>query len=327
MLKNMSELEGAKFMEGKKCSKCGKIKPYTDFHKNNQTNDGLSCHCKECRKIYKAKIPKIYIAIDSKMCNTCRQVKPISEFYKDIRRKDGHKNDCAGCLRKNHEEYVLAGKRVVAEKVCRKCGELKLISKFHKDKSRYDGHRDVCRDCICKYPENHAEKTRLKILKSGNKKCTKCKRTKPLNEFYPRKEGELGYTSICKTCWSKKYADYYERNYEKIIEVSQRRLALEKKVECSFTENEWLECLAVFNYRCAYCGQASGKLQQDHFIPLSKLGPYTRKNIVPACPTCNRSKSNKDFDEWYKAQVFYSRERKEFVCHYLNCLKAVVNIE
>ena len=164
---------------------------------------------------------------------------------------------------------------------------------FHKDATRYDGHTEVCRDCICKYPKDYAEKQRQKIIRLGEKECTKCGKAKPLTEFYPRKEGRLGYTSMCKTCWSEKYADYYEKNYEKIIETGQRRLALEAKVEHTFTKEEWLECLVEFDYRCAYCGKKSRKLQQDHVIPLSKLGPYVKENILPACPRCNQSKSNK----------------------------------
>ena len=36
----------------KKCSKCGEWKPFSEFHKNKNTNDGLHSECKICRKEY-----------------------------------------------------------------------------------------------------------------------------------------------------------------------------------------------------------------------------------------------------------------------------------
>ena len=50
-------------------------------------------------------------------------------------------------------------------------------------------------------------------------------------------------------------------------------------------------------------------LTQDHFIPLSKGGEYSKKNIIPSCRSCNSRKSNKDFYEWYKGDIHYSKER------------------
>ena len=34
----------------KECSKCGKVKPCTEFHKNSCNKDGLNYQCKQCRK-------------------------------------------------------------------------------------------------------------------------------------------------------------------------------------------------------------------------------------------------------------------------------------
>lgn len=67
------------------------------------------------------------------------------------------------------------------------------------------------------------------------------------------------------------------------------------------TANEWEDILAEFNYSCAYCGKGwheiSGKLAQDHVIPFSRGGTYTKNNIVPACRSCNSKKHNKTPEE------------------------------
>lgn len=40
-------------METKLCTKCGQVKPVSEFGLNKSKKDGLQCHCKECVKVYK----------------------------------------------------------------------------------------------------------------------------------------------------------------------------------------------------------------------------------------------------------------------------------
>lgn len=42
-------------METKLCTKCGKVKPISEFGKNKSKKDGLQSHCKECVREYKKK--------------------------------------------------------------------------------------------------------------------------------------------------------------------------------------------------------------------------------------------------------------------------------
>ena len=41
-------------IQTKRCSKCGRILPLSDFYRDKQTKDGLSCWCKACIKAKKA---------------------------------------------------------------------------------------------------------------------------------------------------------------------------------------------------------------------------------------------------------------------------------
>ncbi|WLF70486.1 HNH endonuclease [Clostridium septicum] len=72
---------------------------------------------------------------------------------------------------------------------------------------------------------------------------------------------------------------------------------------------------------CAYCGRSLKKLTQDHLIPLSKGGNYTKNNIIPVCRNCNSKKHTKDFFTWYKEQNFYSKERENKIVKYISTFK------
>ena len=70
-------------------------------------------------------------------------------------------------------------------------------------------------------------------------------------------------------------------------------------------------------FRCRYCGAMPGSdlLEVDHLIPRSKGGSDNDMNLVCACKTCNRRKSDtivfphdlihgQDEDGWYVHKIF-----------------------
>ncbi len=63
----------------------------------------------------------------------------------------------------------------------------------------------------------------------------------------------------------------------------------------AFTLADWSEVIRRFDSRCAYC-RLPRKLEMDHVVPFVKLGvaAHARGNIVPACRSCNASKSDGD---------------------------------
>lgn len=65
------------------------------------------------------------------------------------------------------------------------------------------------------------------------------------------------------------------------------------------TEAEWFRILDAWQ-RCAYCGAAGVALQKDCVLPISRGGRYTLDNVVPACRSCNASKSNDEVTSWMR---------------------------
>lgn len=58
---------------------------------------------------------------------------------------------------------------------------------------------------------------------------------------------------------------------------------------------------------CAYCGALAVPLQRDCVLPLSRGGRYTLENIVPACRSCNASKSNDEVTGWLRRKKLDER--------------------
>ena len=65
------------------------------------------------------------------------------------------------------------------------------------------------------------------------------------------------------------------------------------------TPAQWTAIRAVWG-ACAYCGDLDAALQKDCVLPLSRGGRYTVENVVPACRSCNASKSNDEVTGWLR---------------------------
>jgi 5-methylcytosine-specific restriction endonuclease McrA len=72
-----------------------------------------------------------------------------------------------------------------------------------------------------------------------------------------------------------------------------------KRVEHDLTVAQW-EALVLAWTGCAYCGADDSALQRDCVLALSRGGRYTLENIVPACRSCNASKSNGEVTRWLR---------------------------
>ena len=70
----------------------------------------------------------------------------------------------------------------------------------------------------------------------------------------------------------------------------------------------WRKSLHEFTgNRCIYCGKSSESI--DHVLPRSRGGLSKTENCVPACLSCNGSKTDNDAFEWYRKQRFYDPRR------------------
>lgn len=205
------------------------------------------------------------------------------------------------------KQYYLRNLQGIEFKTCTDCGkDLPLtLEYFGRRSDSKDGFKHRCKQCDSNYKQEHKEN----IKKLGRK-----------------------YWNAHKDRLNKNKKIYRKNNIEKIKEQdkkyrlkhpesrkiqSQLRRARENHVAATLTSNEWNEIKEYFNNKCAYCGTETN-LTQDHFVPVSKGGAYTKENIVPACISCNCSKNNKDFFEWYPTSEHYSTKRESRILSYVD---------
>ena len=75
--------------------------------------------------------------------------------------------------------------------------------------------------------------------------------------------------------------------------------------------------------QCAYCGSTEN-LTIDHVIPKSKGGTNFTQNVVCSCLSCNGSKANTEWKEWYLNQEFFQESNKrriqEWIGHKIHAI-------
>lgn len=266
-----------------------------------------------------------------KRCHHCNQILPRTVYAKQAARWDGLYPWCRQCMtEKWYEEnpgnvkYLHQreeAKRLLAQgkKQCNRCGKVKLLSEFRKWKSKLRGecYGGSCRDCRREkerelYDKRHPErenkrkqqrqdKQNAEIYSSyGLKYCPKCGKWKHTEEFNRRRGLDRELDCYCRECNHVFHKEYRKtsKSKERKRKTQAARQARKKGLRCDLTLEQWQAICEAFGFRCAYCGDETGKLYQEHVIPLNQGGEYTVTNIVPACPSCNVKKRDADWKEW-----------------------------
>lgn len=244
----------------------------------------------------------------TKVCSKCKRELPATPeyFYRGKTYKDGLKGQCKKCV----EEYKK--KHYNKDKI--KLARIEYNKQYYKENSD-----KIKEDAKSYYEDNKGTiSTKLKTYREKNKI-----RIAEYKEVY-YKENKEDIKQYKKTWYEKnkehilkKSAQYKKENKEKVNHWNNKRRLRKNNLPSTLTLKQWKQIKKEFNNKCAYCGE-NKKLEQDHFIALSKGGEYTHNNIIPACKSCNCSKQDKSFFEWYSEQGFYSKKREVKILKHLN---------
>jgi len=99
----------------------------------------------------------------------------------------------------------------------------------------------------------------------------------------------------------------------KQVRAARKRKKRMARVINDLTDEQW-DALKTAWGGCAYCTAPASSLQKDCVQALSRGGRYTLGNIVPACGSCNASKSNAEVTGWLRRKKL--DERTFLVRHY-----------
>ena len=214
-------------------------------------------------------------------------------------------------------------------RTCTGCGTTYPATKeyFYKSKSCIGGLSTHCKYCCMEYQKQYKATHREAMTNYA-----KLRRTKNREKVL---EAKKRYRETHKEEIRDYLASYRENNRERLtayrrelrrsdpVETAAanhvcriRRQSRETTLPSTLTKAQWEDTVHYFEDTCAYCGEKT-KLQKDHFIPLTKGGGYTKRNIVPACAHCNASKSNKPFTVWYHGKPFYDERREERILEFV----------
>lgn len=191
-------------------------------------------------------------------------------------------------------------------KCCTKCGGEHPLTNFHKRAQSLDGLALVCKDCMRAYCKANSER-RAARARQWNRDNTE--RVHEWTADYIAKHGEEIKAKQREAYREKRKdpnfreakneyrRDWYHNKGGKIKDsaIHRRRYRQMKANGGELSREEWETLLYRYGGKCLSCG-ATGVLDADHVIPVSKGGPNDVSNRQPLCRSCNVSKRDKVID-------------------------------
>lgn len=214
-------------------------------------------------------------------CSRCGITKPTNEFSKG-HNKSGYRSNCKQCV---HEMYLADKERILQQ---------------HKD--YYENNKESYLDNCKQYRDAHREERR-EYFKDYYLENAEHLKEKSHERFHNRTEEQREAQRV-KARQRRKTDEYRAYSRQK----RQYRNSLIRNLPSDYTKEEWQRVILFFDGACAYCGKEK-KLTQDHIIPAVRGGGYTKSNIVPCCASCNSSKQDRDYEEWFKNKSFFNEKR------------------
>lgn len=282
------------------------------------------------------------------VCNRCNRTLPLTEryFYKNKGMKTGFLKQCKEC---RGYSFELKETLPIGKLRCARCKKILPATSdhFHKGKDTKEGFKSACITCRSEKAKKYRNKYRDEII--DRERQDRINNPKKYAVYSKKYYNKIKDTEEYKSKQKKWWESYYNRHQDKLVKKQRERykndpkkyIKITKEYQSTpkgqlsvkrnnhkrrerernslnwFTEKDWIRCIEHFNNECCYCGAVVDKPTMEHFIPLSKGGEFSPKNILPACLSCNSSKHVNSFEEWYPRQDFHSVKRENKILNYL----------
>ena len=300
-------------VEAKNCTRCGELRPITDFHRDLR-NQKRGSWCRFCKRDWsKARHPsqpKPQLPDGQKRCGRCKAVKPVTEFYPDASRTDGRKNSCIICSNAWTAAWCARNKSRVAERIsqtphvptppdtkqCSRCHEFKPLDRFAINLRYRNGVTGWCRDCRREYSAEYDQQRKANVRTPPDViRCVACGLDKPSGDFSKKASNALGVRTRCNQC--RRQLEWQARPKE---ERSQR--AQEGKLRLYGLTIEQFDAMIIAQRGlCGICGRFMDRPCVDHCHETGKI----RGLLCVGCNTKLAVLENKEYFD--KARQYLQR--------------------
>lgn len=265
----------------------------------------------------------------TKICSKCGEEKPATTEYFGKRRdsKDGLRGQCKDCRREYNQGHFKQHSEEIKEYQKQYYKENKEEIKERQKQWRQENKKYI-KEYIKQWSQENKEKIKERQKQYREENEEKIKEYQ--KQWYKENKEEIKEYMKQYRQENKEYRKQYRKeNIDRFRQYKQKRRTIKKRLPHTLTIKQWQQIKDDFNNECAYCGMTeeehrkrfNEQLHQEHFIPLFKGGEYTHNNIIPACRSCNSSKQDTDFFEWYPTYEHYNKEREQFILEYLGYIE------
>ena len=282
------EKQGLANMDTKKCTKCGTIKPISEFYKNRSKPSGLACECKTCARAYanlRYANNQEKIAIIQKISRAKHQER-ITAYNKNYYAK--------------HQERNIARARIY------RSSRRKEMAAY--TRAYYAEHKEEKRIYNKNYLLNNLESVaaRKKIYryKYKDKVAARQKAYRSVNKDKVAARQKAYYTEH-KERIAARSKIYRAANLDKHRASQAKRKAIKINAPGNATAEQIAARWEVYGNKCYICGAPAEAT--DHVIPLDKGGSNWPANLRPICKRCNSTKGAKWPYDFKEAQAVGNR--------------------
>lgn len=262
----------------KRCSKCGKTKPVSEFCKDRGKKDGLNVYCRDCvraRNWGGDPPPKpVPPAPGMRKCARCQETKPVAEFSKRTSSKDGLEYYCRACC----------GAAVRAHNQANRDAKREYSSRYRlanlKQKREYwdKYYRANAEQLRARSSQNHWANRDAKLEYQAKYRKANYERLRKLIANYMK--SPAGQASMI--------ASQHKRRAAKLGSIA--KLTPEQR-KASRARIAYIKYQAP---TCAHCGKEFGDDRSDvcvdHIKPLALGGGEEASNLQALCRPCNSRK-------------------------------------
>ena len=216
----------------------------------------------------------------TKRCARCNDLQPLTDYQRNTKERDGRGARCSACRRAVRTENA---DKLKAQKAAYYARNRERLAQKQRE------YNEANRDKVRAGHRRYAIANRAAILERARRR----------REVHPDLTRATDRARYAKNPEPKKRSarKWVQANPEKHAATNLRREARKRALQDDFSAEDMAHALSHFQHACAYCQIGLGlinTLHWDHFVPLSRNGPTTPKNMLPTCDACNRSKRDRE---------------------------------